>query len=660
MRSYTVSFCVGIFYSFFVVFVGGWYFHFLPTIAITHALLLGVFAVSIDFVGSRFLHSRAIINGSIIFVLSVYCYFWLVNVSSLIALNSLETQVYSFSLLVLMASLAYFIRYFASIVRSNFSRGIASVLLTVFLVLLLSAKGMVASFVPFSWIDRLALKINPIASKQFTQRSLPSVFYPFSLPIEKGLARYSWLIDQPDFQSSNHVFMVVLDALRRRSVGSHVKGSPVTPTIDRFKKNALSFEKYYVQAPWTKPSTASLFTGLYLREHGTFLGKNPDDSIEDNELFYGQPLPARFRTLAERLVSNDVKTFGAVTIGHISSKYRFDQGFGTWFNPGENSVERIDYAAVQRLLFWLQRERPKKSFSYVHMAGPHYPYAQSLYNLDYWKQTKFLSDKGFEIPGEKFPHPKEMSRFTLPPTKDQVSPEQVEFLRHLYRSKLNLYDREIVRPLMNGLKKIGAMNSSYVIVGADHGEELFDHAKYGHQRNLREPVISPPLIIRYPGESPSGTSDRMVESIDLTATILDWMNSDTDGLSGSSFAEDPQQSDDSQKAFVEMGQKIHLTRRENREKINLKGTDLGVSVALVRKGPWKFYHEYSDNKDVLINLDKDPGESTAVTDHPEVTDHLRGRIFEELGSDSALVVPPGPLIKGGETYSENLRGLGYL
>jgi arylsulfatase A-like enzyme len=454
--------------------------------------------------------------------------------------------------------------------------------------------------------------------------------------------------------------MVILDALRRQSVGTRIKDSPVTPTINRFKDSAMNFKKYYVQAPWTKPSTASLFTGLYLREHATFLGLNPDDSIRDNDLFYGQPLPDRFRTLAERLSQNDVETFGAVSIGHISSEYQYDQGFKRWFNPGETSSGRTDYAAVQRLLFWYQRERPDKSFSYLHLSGPHYPYAQSLYNLDYWKKTKFYSHKGFKVPGKNFPHPKEMSKFTLPPTKDKVSPEQIEFLRHLYRSQLNLHDQKIVRPLLNGLEKMGVMDSSYVVLGSDHGEELFDYSKFGHKRNLREPVISPPLIVRYPGGDPRGSSGRMLESIDLTATILDWMNSDTEGISGSSFAGHPQKSDDSQEAYVEMGKEIYLYRDKNRKRIDLRGYDLGVSVALVRKGPWKFYHEYSDDQNVLINLDHDPGEKTALTNRPEVTQKFRERIFKVLGSDSDLLASPSPLLKGSETHGKNLRGLGYL
>ncbi|MDY6769728.1 MAG: sulfatase-like hydrolase/transferase, partial [Candidatus Nanohaloarchaea archaeon] len=64
-----------------------------------------------------------------------------------------------------------------------------------------------------------------------------------------------------------NVVFIVLDTLRRDRVGAYSDAVEFTPHLDRFADDAVVYEDAVAQAPWTLPSHASMFTGLYPWEH---------------------------------------------------------------------------------------------------------------------------------------------------------------------------------------------------------------------------------------------------------------------------------------------------------------------------------------------------------------------------------------------------------
>jgi arylsulfatase A-like enzyme len=68
----------------------------------------------------------------------------------------------------------------------------------------------------------------------------------------------------------------------------------------------------------------------------------------------------------------------------------------------------------------------------------------------------------------------------------------------------------------------GLRDSTLVIVHADHGQSLGDHLYVGHGKNLYDPTLRIPLIMRAPGRVPSGrVVHSLARNIDLFATVLD-------------------------------------------------------------------------------------------------------------------------------------------
>ena len=59
-----------------------------------------------------------------------------------------------------------------------------------------------------------------------------------------------------------NIIVVILDALRARSVSSYGYARRTTPHLDAFAREHVLFRRAFSAATWTVPSHASLLTGL--------------------------------------------------------------------------------------------------------------------------------------------------------------------------------------------------------------------------------------------------------------------------------------------------------------------------------------------------------------------------------------------------------------
>ena len=91
-----------------------------------------------------------------------------------------------------------------------------------------------------------------------------------------------------------------------------------------------------------------------------------------------------------------------------------------------------------------------------------------------------------------------------------------------------LYDGEIawtyrhVGSILERLDELGLSENTVVILTADHGEEFFDHGRFGHKRALDEESIRIPLVVRYRDNFPSSHRiSQPVQIVDIAPTILE-------------------------------------------------------------------------------------------------------------------------------------------
>ncbi|MEM6733364.1 MAG: sulfatase-like hydrolase/transferase, partial [Myxococcota bacterium] len=115
------------------------------------------------------------------------------------------------------------------------------------------------------------------------------------------------------------IFLILIDAVRADSVGSYGYDKPTTPTLDKLAERGVRYTRTYANAPWTRASTASFFSGLNGSRHRTETDK--------------AKLPKGTRTLARRLREAGWQTTGFSANGNGGAIANLDQGFHLFEDP---------------------------------------------------------------------------------------------------------------------------------------------------------------------------------------------------------------------------------------------------------------------------------------------------------------------------------------
>ncbi len=334
------------------------------------------------------------------------------------------------------------------------------------------------------------------------------------------------------------VVIYVLDACRPDRMGAYGYPRPTTPAIDALAADseAVVYTRHYVAGNWTKPATASLFTGRHVHQHGVV---NLDTEVEGWR-YRSQILADGFVTLAESLREAGFTTFGLVTSDHLTPRYGFDQGFDAYFDP--NTLRVGDEGRVSKLLD-LVSDLDGPYFAYVHQNACHHPFPPRDRDRDFMAEFGFDYDEASRRAAGVDFSTVEIHRAINQEGK-QLTAEDARFLSLVYDAKLRTVDREVVAPMIEGLRRAGRWDRTLFILTADHGEELYEHRGYAHAHTLWEEVIRVPLIVKFPrGLRPSTLPrrvDALTSNVDFFPTLLELVGREIpEGLVGRSLLDPP-------------------------------------------------------------------------------------------------------------------------
>ena len=296
------------------------------------------------------------------------------------------------------------------------------------------------------------------------------------------------------------VLLITVDALRADRAPPWGRAAVPTPAFDRLARESVSWEEVHAASIWTTPSAVSLLTGLTPAVHG--VGGR------------GLELAPSVDTPLERLAGAGWATVGFA--GDGSETYRhlgFDAELDRDAEPAAEVVRQLRAA--------------EPAFVWMHLRQIHAPYEAS---------PGRLAELG--LPSELPAAPildRARTSYTVPRAD---FPGRHDWLREplaaLYAAELADADAATGR-ILDALEAAGLLETTLVLVTADHGEELLDHDGVGHASTTLDSAPQPelveiPLWLRLPDGQLAGRQlAGRLRQVDVMPTLLPLLGVDMTG-----------------------------------------------------------------------------------------------------------------------------------
>jgi arylsulfatase A-like enzyme len=298
------------------------------------------------------------------------------------------------------------------------------------------------------------------------------------------------------------VLLVSIDSLRPDHLGCYGYERDTSPVIDALAAEGVRYETVAAPSSWTLPAHATLFTALPPEGHGLRVDAT---ALTDEAV-----------CLAEVLRDAGYATSAFVGGPFLRRMYGLDQGFDHYDESvvrsfrdaqrGSTSPELVANA-TDWLSDWDRDGRERPFFLFLHLWDVHYDYAppppyDRMFDPDYTG----------DITGNDFETGRTIHR--------NMDPTDLEHVVALYDGEIRFTDEHLGQ-LLAQLDELGLRDDLLVVVTADHGEEFFEHGAKGHRKNLFDPTLLVPLVMRWPGRLPAGeVVQNQVRLQDVPTTIL--------------------------------------------------------------------------------------------------------------------------------------------
>ena len=272
------------------------------------------------------------------------------------------------------------------------------------------------------------------------------------------------------------VVFVLVDTLRRDYLGTYGFEEDISPNVDWLANESVIFDNAFSQAPWTKPSIATLFTSVHpdvhgLDNHGGLFGER------ENEFLSTGLLSQDAITLAEVFAKHGYRTAAFVANAWLDAEFGFDQGFESY------ELETDSDVLLDRASRWLDANGGEPFFLYLHLMDVHGPYDAPEKDFEWIRKSSSLDVlRSPPLDGlERLPPNLEGISWFSPEDLEPGFRDVLEFrlsrsrtLRARYAANVRDFDRRL-GPLLRRVRNSELSERTYVVLTSDHGEELLEH-----------------------------------------------------------------------------------------------------------------------------------------------------------------------------------------
>lgn len=364
--------------------------------------------------------------------------------------------------------------------------------------------------------------------------------------------------EKPAIEKPN-VLLLYMDDLRPQ-LGTYGHSQIQSPNIDALAKEGVQFNNAYCNVAVCGASRASMLTGM-----------RPTKNIfRDYKVFVQDDTPEAI-TLPQLFKQNGYTTISNGKIYHhlddrisdwdeVWRPYAFDENpeglaptdwwQGLWrdYLLPENikiyeatdsgpAFERaevdddayIDGIMTQKVLADLENFKNSKE-SFFLTAGfisPHLPFNAPAKHWDTYARDKIHQPYNNFIaknaPEASIGKSGELRQYTdIPPSGEKVSDSTAISLIHGYYATVSYVDA-LIGNILNKLKETGLDKNTIIVLVSDHGYNLQEHLLWAKWTSHRT-SMQVPLIISSPYLSETGTTDALVELVDIYPTLANLCN----------------------------------------------------------------------------------------------------------------------------------------
>lgn len=433
-----------------------------------------------------------------------------------------------------------------------------------------------------------------------------------------------------------HIVIVLTDTLRASKLKIYNPDSRVISlVIDRIAEEGVVFEQAQSPAPWTKPSVASILTGLHPMTHGA---KTQAAVVPDSARFLG-----------EHLKSMGWSTAAFIGNGYVSDKFGFDQGWDRYRNFIREGADTDAPNIYREAGDWAEQHKDDKFLLYVHTIDPHVPYDPPQEDLErYDPRPNYDGIVKPRSTGDLLAKAKKNPPLVV------FSESDKRRLEALHDGEITQHDVEMGK-FIDRLVRLGIWDDTLFVFVSDHGEEFEEHGSWGHGHSVYQELLQVPLVMRFRGGIPAGVRvPSSVSTMDISPTVLE-----VAGLAPLPNAE---------------GRSLVPLFRGGRFDVPAVAfSEWGDNRRVAVAGPWKFILR-GNLTTAMFDLSADPGEQNQldVTDFPiagRYTRILQGQFlgasdranwFASEQGEGQRLVGEGQETQMDAATCEQLKALGYV
>jgi arylsulfatase A-like enzyme len=434
---------------------------------------------------------------------------------------------------------------------------------------------------------------------------------------------------------SVNVILIVLDTVRADHLSCYGYPRRTTPELEWFARRATRYLRAQAPAPWTLPSHASLFTGLYPFEHHAHSVDvaRPTREMRSDGLFTNvRPLAPEARTLAEVLRDRGYLTGAQVAnVVFMTRKFGVAQGFEQY-----SALSGRAPLITRGAMHWLNRRardperRERPFFLFLNYMDAHAPYNTS--------PVPGLFDH--EVPDDAMATIMQLYPKVLRPDRS-APPELIKLANEQYDLGVANADQGLGL-LFRYLEEQGLFDSSLIVATSDHGEYLGEHDLIEHSKDVYQEALWVPLLIKRPGQRRGRDEPRLISLTHVPGLIMEVLGGENPfphrWPAPVAYAEN------------------HFARVKDLEA--RWGYRFQRERFVIFRKHWK-YIESTDGAHELYDLRRDPQELHDLREqYPRRAAALRRRLLRVLeAAPPAPTFVPRPI---DEDEAERMRSLGYL